>query len=143
MTLKNDLTSSKDELQQEVNNLEGSFNVLKLENKNLILNNEKLKENITTNENTKRVKQLQLENNILLKVLTKSYEGDKCLEMLINNSKCPFNKTSLGFNDKPTNPSCSSKFVKSVKPKNEVFNVEFNSEKKRTSKTNKVGPNSR
>lgn len=49
--LKIDLTSFEDDimsLQQEVKSFKGRFNALNIENKNLILDNKKLKENITT-----------------------------------------------------------------------------------------------
>lgn len=49
--LKIDLTSFEDDimsLQQEVKSFKGRFNALNIENENLILDNKKLKENITT-----------------------------------------------------------------------------------------------
>lgn len=75
--------------------MEEKLNILERENENLVLKNKRLLENTAIDEDVKRVELLKWENDTLHKVLRRTFEGNKHLDLLIKGCKHSFNKRRL------------------------------------------------
>lgn len=91
--------------------------------------------NKTIAKDTKHVEQLQHQNDTLLKVLSRMYEGNKHLGLLIKGCKHPFDRRGLGFKDKITHYVSKYKFIPFVKANEVDSSNAFNSKMKKMPKT--------